>query len=151
MDAAGNIFGAGIATIFELSPDGQSGWNLEVLHTFTGAPKDGAYPNDAPVLDEKGNLYGTTYSGGIYNVGTVYKLSSIKTGKKKGTWHLGVLYSFKREHHSEDGIYPAAGIVFDKTGNIYGTTLFGGRYGDGTVFEIAAPGQGPTEESILWS
>jgi len=41
--------------------------------------------------------------------------------------------------------------VFDKTGNIYGTTLFGGRYGDGTVFEIAAPGQGPTEESILWS
>jgi uncharacterized repeat protein (TIGR03803 family) len=83
-----------------------------------------------PVRDKKGNLYGTTYLGGTYNVGRVFKVSS--TGK--GT----ILHNFK----GPDGAYPWAGLVEDGEGNFYGTTTTGGDlncqapYGCGTVFKL---------------
>jgi uncharacterized repeat protein (TIGR03803 family) len=97
------------------------------------------------VLDSAGNLYGTTEFGGAKNLGTVYKLSPGKKG-----WKEKILYSFKSGE--KDGKVPAAGIVFDATGNIYGTTSGGGDYGLGTVFELVAPvGKGSYKERILWS
>ena len=74
MDAAGNIFGVTSSTVFELSPNGNGGWNSTVIHTFTGAPKDGSAPQGALVLDQAGNLYGTTTGGGTKNSGTVFKM-----------------------------------------------------------------------------
>jgi uncharacterized repeat protein (TIGR03803 family) len=150
MDAAGNIFGTTNFTVFELSPNGNDGWNPNVLYTFTGGPKDGAYALGTLVLDQAGNLYGTTEFGGAHGekfggYGTVYKL----THGKKG-WKERILYSFKGGR--QDGTGPVAGIVFDASGNICGTTYEGGESGLGTVFELVAPaGAGKYDEKVLWS
>ena len=144
MDAAGNIYGATTSTVFELSPNGNGGWNPTVLHTFTGAPGDGSSPTTAPVPDQSGNLYGTTYAGGAANYGTVYKLSPVNGG-----WTEQMLYSFMG---GTDGANPfGAAVVLDAAGNIYGTTSVGGSQNDGTVFELSALGSSNYEHSVLWS
>jgi uncharacterized repeat protein (TIGR03803 family) len=145
MDAAGNIFGVTSSTVFELSPNGNGGWNSTVIHTFTGAPKDGSAPQGALVLDQAGNLYGTTTGGGTKNSGTVFKLSP----EKKGKWREKVLHSFGA---GKDGSDPWAGIVLDAAGDIYGTTAQGGESGVGTVYELAAQaGKSWYKEKVLWS
>jgi len=150
MDTTGNIFGTTNFTVFELSPDGLGAWNPTVLHTFAGGPKDGAYAVGAPVLDQAGNLYGTTENGGAYGekdfgYGTVWKLSHGKKG-----WTEKVLYSFKGG--KGDGFGPVADVVFDAAGNIYGTTYLGGTSNNGVVFELVAPvGGGKYEEKVLWN
>lgn len=151
MDSAGNLFGASWTTVFEVSPDGKGNWNPKVIHTFTVTPKDGYQAYGTLALDKAGNLYGTTYSGGSKNDGTVYKLSPVTKGKKKGTWTEKILYSFKGA--KKDGASPVAGVVLDAAGDIYGTTNLGGKYsGYGTVFELVAPvGNGSYKERVLWN
>ena len=142
MDTAGNFYGTtvegggtacssfGCGTVFKLSPDGSE----TVLHSFTDTP-DGANPQSGLVMDANGNLYGTTFFGGTYNAGTVYKVSP--TGAEV------VLYSFKGK--DGDGKYPLAKLYIDKAGNLFGTTLEGGRTaqctGCGTIFELFANGK----------
>jgi len=147
MDGAGNIFGSTFQLVFKLSTNGKGGWSSTVVHTFTGSPKDGAGPDDAPVLDSAGNLYGTTESGGAKNLGTVYKL----VPRKNGQWTERILYSFKGG--TRDGSGPFGGVVLDAAGNIYGTTTSGGvKCGCGTIFELVAPvGKGSYKEKVLWS
>jgi uncharacterized repeat protein (TIGR03803 family) len=155
IDTAGNIFGTTGTTVFELSLNGSGGWTPTVIHTFAGGLKDGTSANCAPVPDPSGNLYGTTASGGAHSDGTVYRLSPVTKGKKKGTWKEKILYSFKGG--TKDGSEPSAGIVLDAAGNIYGTTQLGVKYtcgtlGCGTVFELVAPiGTGSYKEKLLWS
>ena len=155
MDAAGNIFGTTESTVFELSPNGSGGWNPTVIHTFTGPTKDGSFPQGTLVFDKAGNLYGTTQTGGAKDDGIVYELSPITKGKKKGTWTEKILHSFRGS--KADGSNPWAGIFFDGAGNIYGTTIEGGKYGQedggyGTVFELIAPvGKGGYKEKVLWN
>jgi uncharacterized repeat protein (TIGR03803 family) len=148
MNAAGNIFGTGWLPgwgVFELSPNGNGGWTPTVLHIFIYGTKDGSEPFGTPVLDQAGNVYGTTLFGGAKNSGTVYRLHPITKGKKKGEWTESILHSFMG---GEDGSYPAAGVVLDAAGNIYGDTVGG----DGTVFELLAPvGSGGYKEKVLWS
>jgi uncharacterized repeat protein (TIGR03803 family) len=148
MDGAGNIFGVNLETVFELSPNGSGGWTPAVLHTFPRQDGIGEGVDGTPVLDQAGNLYGTTYYGGAGKQGVVYELSPGENGK----WEYKVLHAFKGSL-AGDGSYPSAGIVFDKAGNIYGTTTNGGTSGYGTVFEIVAPVR-PGEahkEKVLWS
>jgi len=109
-----------------------------VLYSFTGAP-DGASPEGSLVLDAKGNLYSTTYHGGADNQGTVFMVGA--TGKET------VLYSFTGFTGTGDGSGPAAGLVRDSQGNLYGTTVSGGAYTDGTAFELDTAGQ----ETVLHS
>jgi uncharacterized repeat protein (TIGR03803 family) len=152
MNAAGNIFGVGQSTVFELSPNGSGGWNPTVIYTFADALKDGSNPLGTPVLDQAGNLYGTTSAGGAHNYGTVYKLSPGETG-----WTETILHSFN--NNGTDGYDPVAGIVLDAAGNIYGTTSLGGTPSivlgyariPGTVFKLVAPvGNGKTyQEKVL--
>jgi len=144
MDNAGNIFGSTYWTAFELSPKGKGGWTPAVIHTFTGYPKDGQDASGTPVLDKAGNIYGTTVEGGRGDVGTVYELSP----GKNGAWTEKILYSFRGGKGASS---PAAGIVFDEAGNIYGTTFWGGKHVWGTVFELAPIGKGSYTEKILWS
>jgi len=147
MDAAGNIYGNSAHEVFELSPNGQGGWNPTVLHTFTGPPKDGQNANGTPVLDSAGNHYGATGLGGSKGCGTVYKL----TPRKRGKWTEKILYSFA----CTGGYEPVSGIVLDAGLNIYGTngTLEGGgSFGDGMVYELLAPvGTGSYKENILFT
>ena len=143
IDTAGNIFGATLTTAFELSPNGEGGWNSTVIHTFPDAPTDGKNAEGTPVLDHAGNLYGSTMNGGI-GPGTIYKLSPGQNGQ----WTEQILYSFKGG--TRDGAKPFAGIVLDTAGNIFGTTTGGGKFNDGTVFELVPAGGGYSEK-VLWS
>ena len=91
---------------------------------------DGKYPDFvALVMDAKGNLYGTTQNGGAHFDGTVFRVTP--SGQEE-------FYSFK--NNGMDGVGPAYGLVFDKQGNLYGTTWGGGLFGYGTVFKISPAG-----------
>ena len=152
MDASGNIYGVTASTVFEVSKDSYGFWNGTVIHTFTGATKDGYYAAGTPALDQAGNLYGTTYQGGARNYGTVYKLSLITKGKNKGKWKQAILHSFSAGNTGTGPNGPWGGVVLDAAGNIYGTTSNGGKYGGGTVFEIVAPvGTGGYKARTLWN
>jgi len=134
MDAAGNIFGVSYYNVFKLSPNGNGGWNPTVIHTFAGPPKDGSNPQGAPVLDEAGNIYGTTSGGGAKNYGTVYMLSLITTGKKKGQWKERILHPFA---DNSGGSLPRAGILFNGPGTICLTTWSSGYRGAGTIYQLS--------------
>jgi uncharacterized repeat protein (TIGR03803 family) len=146
MDAHGNIFAVLSAaflapSIVELSPNGKGGWTPTLFHAFGNE----IFPESAPVLDNSGNVYGTTMSGGVYNGGTVYELSPEGDGK----WTEKILYSFGGSKTAAAG--PFGPIAFDALGNIYGTTTFGGTSNAGTVFELTPDGHGNYQEKILWS
>lgn len=104
-----------------------------ILHTFGGqVNNDGSLPYGGVAFDKQGNMYGMTLGGGQYNYGTIYKLT--KSGK---TYVESVVHSFS----CPDGCNPTyATPVFDKAGNLYGTTFYGGTYGNGTVFKMAPDG-----------
>ncbi|MGA8878486.1 MAG: choice-of-anchor tandem repeat GloVer-containing protein [Candidatus Korobacteraceae bacterium] len=121
-------FGAGCGTVFKLSPMVGGGWAETVLHNF-GNGMDGQNPDACLIFDGAGNLYGTTTSGGVNSLGTVFELSPAAGGD----WMETVLHSFG---NGTDGVLPYAGVTLDASGNIYGTTSGGGIHATGTVFEV---------------
>lgn len=132
LDGKGNLYGttsaggnangtAGDGVIFMINIASPQ---YTVVHTFTGP--DGAQPLSTMISDGQGNFYGTTYSGGAHNYGTVFKLNA-------ATGTLTTLYSFT---NGPDGSYPYAGLTLDSAGNLYGAATRGGKYGWGTLFEI---------------
>jgi uncharacterized repeat protein (TIGR03803 family) len=130
----GNLYGVGYASVFELTPPGGAGlWNRFTLHSFVAADAatQGSNPNGTLVFDTSGNLYGTTYSGGKYGYGTVYKLTPGTAQNKP--WTEKLLAAFETGN-----AYPLGGIVFDGEGNIYGTSTAGGnsKTTEGTVYEL---------------
>jgi uncharacterized repeat protein (TIGR03803 family) len=158
-DAAGNLYGTtygggtyGYGTVFELTPNGSGGWTQTVLYSFgANGQYDGANPYAGLIFDAAGNLYGTTYSGGTYSncvdpltCGTVFEL----TPTAGGGWTETTLYSFSGR---PDGSNPGAGLILDAASNLYGTTLGGGAYGYGTVFELTPTGGGNWSETVLHS
>ena len=172
-DAVGNIYGTtflggnlsqcsgspwgSCGVVYKLAPNGK----LTVLHNFTSSGNDGFNSVDGRLLmDSEGNLYGTTQLGGSHNgvcaslflsgCGTVFKIDA------GGTY--SVLYRFTGT--GGDGALPFAGLVVDPTGDLYGTTFFGGSYvgvcgqqqefaasGCGTVFKIDTQGK----ESVVYA
>lgn len=151
MDAAGNLYGTAPyggphtgGVVFELSPKVGGGWTETVLCVFGHFyNSNGAAPYGGLVL-AGGNLYGTTESGGAFERGTVFELSP-KTG---GGWAETVLYSFAGG--IIDGQTPYSEVIFDGSGNLYGTTANGGIYQGGTAFELS-PSAGGWIETILHS
>jgi uncharacterized repeat protein (TIGR03803 family) len=151
MDAAGNLYGTtqqgGIygyfGTVFELTPAQGGGWSEKVLHSF-GNGTDGADPYGGLIMDAAGNLYGTTYGGGIHGGGTAFEL----TPNGIGGWTETVLRSFGS---GTDGANPYSGLIFDSGGNLYGTTVYGGIHTYGTVFELSPNGSGGWTEKVLHS
>ena len=102
-----------------------------VLHQFAGAPGDGAYSYSDVALDDSGNLYGTTHNGGAHDVGAIYKLAP---GGAETLLHSFVLGDNK-------GYNPYGGITVDQsTGDLYGTTEFGGASDAGVIWKLAADG-----------
>ena len=127
-DASGNFYGttsgggsAGFGTVYKMTQDG----TVTVLHSFAGG-SDGSDARSGLLRDKTGNLYGTTFSGGAGNVGTVFKVDA--SGNET------VLHSF----NGYDGSYPESTPVHDSSGNLFGTAVQGGPAGylGGTVFEI---------------
>lgn len=164
LDTAGNVYGtsefggigfcnSGFGVVFKIDPSG----NETVLHAFDSG-SDGANPFSVLLLDSEGNLYGTTQNGGtgqgcgFSGCGTVFELSP----QKNGSWSETVLYSFCSLSECADGERPFLGpLVKDISGNLYGTTSFGGAFrncgggrdGCGTVFELRTDGS----EAVLHS
>ena len=135
-DKAGALYGAtsvggndNKGIIFKLTPKANPNalWTKTILHEFGGAT--GETPYAGLVIDNAGNLYGTTTAGGTNNKGVVFKYTA-------ATKQLTVLYSFKG--NATDGGMPYAGLARDADGVLYGFTSEGGRSGFGTAFEIAA-------------
>ena len=123
------------------------GWHEQILHSFGGGV-DGTQPFGTMIFDRNGNLYGTTYSGGSSDDGTVFKL----TPNGSGSWTETILYSFTGPPSGgSDGANPEAGLVFDAAGNLYGTTQFGGPTGTGTVFKLTPSVDGTWNESLLYA
>jgi uncharacterized repeat protein (TIGR03803 family) len=154
-DSAGNLYGVtegggaygnGMqnvgGTAYKLAPPTKSGggWTETVIHSF-GNGTDGISPRANLVLDKVGNLYGTTMLGGASSGGTVFEISP----QTKGGWKETVLYNFLSV--AFDGYQPVSGLIFDSSGNLYGTTSRGGGWGGGTggglVFELS-PSMGGT-------
>ncbi len=121
----------GFGEVFELTNSGGT-WSQTVIYSFLGpSNNDGAYPYAGLVFDASGkNLFGTTQQGGPSSQGTVFELSN-----SGGTWKETVLHSFD-DISGSDGYYPYDALVFDAAGNLYGTTLYGGKFGVGTIFQL---------------
>jgi len=115
-----------------------------VLYNFQGG-SDGDLPLAGVIFDAQGNLYGTTYLGGDSGFGGVFKLAP----NQHGGWTKTELYSFQGDFI--DGQGPMGSLVFDKQGNLYGTTVAGGigDAGEGTVYKLEPTQQGPWKETIL--
>jgi uncharacterized repeat protein (TIGR03803 family) len=113
-----------LALLFVAAPQVQA-QTYTVIHSFAGAPNDGAFANGELVQDLAGNLYGTTNLGGSNDAGTIFMLdpSGVVT----------ILHSFT---DGDDGGHPQAGLIMDSAGNLYGTATTGGTNGEGTVFEL---------------
>ncbi|HWY54581.1 MAG TPA: choice-of-anchor tandem repeat GloVer-containing protein [Terriglobales bacterium] len=176
-DKQGNLFGAtsdggsgctsgSCGTVFQLVPPVNKGsnWSKNILHNFQG--QDGSIPEGGVILDAAGNVYGTTAYGGsgpctlfgsTVGCGVVYEMVPPKT--KNGAWTEKVLYNFLG---NKDGQFPWGDLVFDKSGNLYGATQFGGGYGScdapfyqhcGTIFKLSPPQTkgGKWKEKVLYS
>ena len=119
---------AKLALVLLVLPGLSSAQTYTVLHSFSGAP-DGANPEASLILDSAANLYGTTSFGGAANAGAIFKLDP--------SGNESLLYSFTG---GTDGGNPAAALIEDSAGNLYGTTLSGGATGEGTVFKFMPTG-----------
>ncbi len=143
MDAGGDLYGTTVfggahdrGTLFRIAPDGQE----EIVYSF-GVGDDAAWPDSELTADTAGNLYGASGIGGDYGRGTVFRVSPDGTEQ--------VLYAF---NPSGDGADPTGALVFDQTGNLFGTTDTGGvgrncgASGCGTIFKLAPDGT----ETVLY-
>jgi uncharacterized repeat protein (TIGR03803 family) len=147
-DAAGNLYGttngAGSfieanGTVFELTPSSGGAWSPKVLADF-GASS--GHPNGGVIFDGAGNLYGVATPGGAYNGGVVYEL----VPQAGGGWAEKSLHQFGQ---GTDGNVPVGNLVFDSAGDLYGATVQGGTYGQGTVFELIPREGGLWIEKVL--
>ncbi len=172
MDSAGNLYGAagaggenfieacrfgqtdGCGTVFKLMPTG-GGWQFNILHQFSGDP-DGSIPASAPTLGPDGNLYGTTLWGGMgkcvpaRGCGTVYEIGLSDCRSGPCTPSENILYRFTG---NSDGAKPDGDdVIFDASGNLYGTTSEGGNTqqnaGYGVVWELMRSSGGWTEKVL---
>jgi uncharacterized repeat protein (TIGR03803 family) len=166
-DKGGNIYGtaqsggnaqtACCGVVFELlNPHGgvRSTWQEKVIYNFLGnysGQNDGSNPEAGVLFDSAGNLYGTTLGGGDYSAcqgggcGTVFELTSAA-----GVWTESPLYIFQG---IGDGNGPSGRLLFDSSGNLYGTTSGETVYNPGNVFKLSPPtgGSGPWTETVLYT
>ncbi len=170
VDPQGNLFGTteyggsgdctskhevvGCGTVFELSYSAGSGWTETVLHSFAGASSgDGALPFAGLTLDSSGNLYGTTFVGGLVGprcgffgnqgCGTVFELSP-----SNGKWSEAILYEFSG--HKSDGSNPDGPLLQDGAGDFYGVANAGGEYDSGAIFKLSPATGGGWTESVIY-
>jgi len=153
LDSAGNLYGTAFlggntgcqqlgtcGTVFELTPNGGT-WTEQTIYRFTARLEstNGSNPRGGLTFDGAGNLYGMTNLGGPENLGTAYEL----TPDGKGGWTESVLHNFTGQD-----AWPEGGLIFDASGNLYGTTTWG--CGMGCVFELTPNSNGYWTETILY-
>jgi uncharacterized repeat protein (TIGR03803 family) len=145
-DASGNLYGTttaggsgGQGTVFQLTPTA-GGWIKSLVFAFPVSGLSGSYPQGL-VFDASGNLYGTAYQGGAHNAGAIFQLVPSSSG-----WVEHILHAFSG---GNDGSLPGKSLIFDSTGNLYGTAYNGGAHGWGVVFQLAPQVGGTWKEVVL--
>ena len=149
IDKNANLFGTastggnfqcsiGCGVVYELRKS--SDWSESVLHAFSGG--DGQFPNAVLLPSATGTFYSTTWYGGRSGAGTVFALTP-----GSATWTESVLYSFAG---TTDGSAPAAGVVADGTGNLYGTTYKFDGDNDGVAYELGKQSRGSWKDRVLY-
>lgn len=138
-------FCASVAGLCLLFPSPAVAGTEKTLYSFGSTSTDGSAPNGDLVVDQHGNLYGTTAGGGLYTYGTVFKLSP----NGHGEWSETILYNFAG---TPDGAYPSGGVTFDAEGNLYGVTSDGGENvnfftSGGVVYKLSPPLPGGSQWS----
>lgn len=164
LDAKSNLYGAtsggganslgppdelcptGCGTVYEVSPPAtpEGEWTERLIHSFGATVGGGLGPESGFIADADGNLYGVTRGGGAYGTltnggggGTVFEL---KTPAKPGEgWTETVIASFALCNTCTNGQPPYGRLAFDASGNLYGSTLYGGSGTDGTIFQSLRP------------
>jgi uncharacterized repeat protein (TIGR03803 family) len=131
----GSCGSIGCGTIFKITPQG----NVTTVYSFCSSLPctDGSGPDGGLVLASDGNFYGVTSGGGVHNFGTVFRITP--AGK------LTTLHSFD---YTDGWEALGRGLTQAANGSFYGTTLFGGAYGQGVAFEITASGTFTTLHSF---
>jgi len=148
-DQQGNLYGMtptggtyGLGVIYQLQPQANGTWTLNVIHTFTGGDDGSTGSAGRLILDHAGNLYGVATFGGANGHGVAFEITRGQTG-----WTLLPLYAFKDQ---PDGASPYGGLIFDKAGNLYGTTYYAGVHDVGTVYKLTHA-NGKWIETVLYS
>jgi uncharacterized repeat protein (TIGR03803 family) len=148
-DKYGNLYGttptggtSGIGVLYQLKADATGNWRLRVIHTFTGGSDGGGGSAGRLLIDANGNLFGVCTVGGVSGFGTVFQITPAQ-----GNWQFSTLYAFQDQ---PDGALPYGGLVFDKLGNLYGTTYYAGANDVGTVYKLTRS-NGTWTESVLYS
>ncbi|MBU6296225.1 MAG: PEP-CTERM sorting domain-containing protein [Planctomycetes bacterium] len=150
-DTAGNLVGTRAVgeanpagSVFRLSGNGGGGYSYSSLFDFNGT--NGSTPQAGVIIDSAGNIFGTTAGGGANGRGTVYRLSDNGAG---GYAHT-ILFNFTNTPAT--GRAPAATLMADANGHLYGTTTLGGASpAIGNVFRLANDGAGNYTHSTLHS
>jgi len=153
IDKSGDLYGTtylgganDCGVVYELTPNSSGHWTETVLYNFGSLPQaaDGCNPLASVVFDHEGNLYGTTSEGGTVGpYGVAFELSP----NSNGTWSENVLHNFGNP--GQYGVGPNSSLVFDSSGNLYGTTPNGGQYTDGTVFELSPTADGTWTQTLI--
>src|SRR4029077_17447449 len=133
----------GLGVIYQLKPGLSGHWSFRVIHAFTGGVDGSSGSAGRLILDRAGNLYGVTTVGGANGKGIAFKLYRSEIGG----WILKPLYAFKGQ---PDGKFPYGGLIFDESGNLYGTTYYDGANGVGTVYKLTHL-DGSWTERLLYS
>jgi uncharacterized repeat protein (TIGR03803 family) len=128
--------------IYEMKPGTNGNWSFGVIHTFTGGIDGLGGSASRMLLDAAGNLYGVNTVGGADGFGNVFELT--RSGSE---WKLTTIYSFQDQ---PDGASPYGGVIFDKDGNLYGTTYYAGANDVGTVYKLTRK-NGSWTESVIYS
>lgn len=149
-DSKGNLYGttptggtSGAGVVYQLKPASGGGSTLKVIHAFTGGTDGNGGSAGRLLIDSAGNIYGVCTVGGANGFGNVYEMSP-----SGSNWTFTTLYSFKDQ---PDGASPDGGVVFDKSGNLFGTTYYAGGNDMGTVYKLAHNSNGTWTESVLYS
>ena len=125
------IGGNGQGSVYQLTPSGGGGWISSDLYDFTNG-NDGGFPWAGLILDQAGNLYGSTSTGGAGAGGTVFQLVP-----SNGNWTLNTLHSFTGPGNGRFVVGPVGSLVMDNAGALYGTALSDGANVYGSVFKLA--------------
>jgi uncharacterized repeat protein (TIGR03803 family) len=162
MDNAGNLYGTtinggglggciplGCGTAYRLSPvrvAAEGLWTERILYRFGSFMGDGEIPSLGQLtMDRRGSLYGATHIGGTAGYGTVFRLTDVPV-TPGGVWVETILYNFTSAAYG-----PGGGVTFDRAGNLYGTTIYGGGTGCGVVYELSPVQGGKWQYTLLHS
>src|SRR5260370_40451951 len=126
MTPTGGTYGVG--TVYQLQPQSNGTWNLNVIHTFTGGSDGLGGSAGRLILDRAGNLYGVTTVGGANGDGVVFEITP-----SNGTWTLTPLYAFKDQ---PDGAFPYGGLILHQAGNLYASFDFSAVNHLGTFYKL---------------